>query len=189
MANRLINIPITKSMRAMSAKELRQTFEWFLKEINPRIRQLCEVVQCTSGFQRWRGSFSVASLVPLGAWFVTHVKDRKLSQQEMKAIHSGPIPASVFSDRDLNATSLSLCVDIGMYMGEVIRKRYPRYDWYQFRQAKTYVDFGWPVIFDLVEEPINPIRVAMTLAYDAVDGKPDPRRLARICRELSRESK
>lgn len=74
---------------------------------------------------------------------------------------------------DLDDQSYSLCVDVGMYLGEAWRRDIPGLDWSVVTKPKSSVDLHQPVIQSLGGKfHLNPRRLAYVFALKIADGKP-----------------
>jgi hypothetical protein len=68
-------------------------------------------------------------------------------------------------DEELTNRSFSLGMDIGMYFGQVILKNLAGTRWEQPLRNSKFADYGQPVIMGFGTVPLNPVRIAVTLAY------------------------
>jgi len=149
----------------MSKKEFVAYREWFHAVMPERTAELTNEVKSTAGFENWEANFTIDSLGPLGEWFRLGVETRKRTDAEMSEIKSRltfpiDIPAEELTDR-----TFSLAMDIGMYFGQVIIKNLPGTRWDQPLKSPRLADYGHPVIMGFGKMILNPIRIAVTLAY------------------------
>jgi hypothetical protein len=56
-------------------------------------------------------------------------------------------------------------MDIGMYFGQVVLKNLAGTRWDQSPKNPRFVDYGQPVIMGFGIVSLNPVRIAVTLAY------------------------
>jgi hypothetical protein len=56
-------------------------------------------------------------------------------------------------------------MDIGMYFAEVVLKNLSGTSWAQPLKSKNFADYGQPVLMGFGEVPLNPVQIAVTLAY------------------------
>jgi hypothetical protein len=56
-------------------------------------------------------------------------------------------------------------MDVGMYFGQTIVKNLPGTRWDQPVKNSKFADYGQPVIMGFGTVPLNPVRIAVTLAY------------------------
>jgi hypothetical protein len=66
---------------------------------------------------------------------------------------------------ELTNRTFSLAMDIGMYFGQVILQNLPGTRWDQPLKNPKFADYGQPVIIGFGRVPLNPVRIAVTLAY------------------------
>src|SRR5262249_26365858 len=137
---RLFRPPFVPEFREMSRQQACEYFEWFVKEIPKRVLQLRQI--CPLHL-----SFSPDSLVVLGDWFGGVVESRPRSHNEMSeeckrfpAWLLQYIPNSTFTEK-----TLSLCIDLGIYFGEILRLRHPALRWDVVLKPKNDVDLHQPV--------------------------------------------
>jgi hypothetical protein len=71
---------------------------------------------------------------------------------------------------DLTDETKSMATYVGMYYGQVALKNNPELKWEQQLGSKRLADYGQPVIIGPNVVPLNPIRVAHSMAYGFVDG-------------------
>lgn len=160
-----IQPPFTLKFREMPKKELEAYRAWFHEIVSERIAELRKAVQGTRGFENWEPDETPESLDHLGEWFLQQVETRKRTDEEVgeiKARLSFPID---IPDEELTNRSFSLAMDIGMYFGRVVLKNLSGTRWDQALKNKNFADYGQPVIMGFGTVPLNPVRIAVTLAY------------------------
>jgi hypothetical protein len=81
---------------------------------------------------------------------------------------------------DLTNRSFSLAIDVGLYLAGTLERAYPQLGWKQFLDNKKFADYGQPVLTGFGQVPLNPIRIAVTLAYGLASGKQTGNRLREI---------
>lgn len=157
--------PFTLSFRDMPKKELRRYFTWFMEILPSRIDELSRIVRHTNGYENWQPDESPESLDLLGQWFAEQVTTQPLSEQEKKAIEEKLKFPTGLPDYKLTTITLSLTMDIGMYLSQVFMKNHPQLSWDQPFGGKRFVDYGQPVLVAFRPSPFNPVRMVVTLAY------------------------
>ncbi len=161
----IIQPPFALTFREMPKKELQAYKEWFHGVMPERLSVLARAVRGTPGFQNWEPDLNPDSLGPLGAWFRDQVETRKRTAEEIGAIESKlTFPIDV-PNEDLTNRSFSLAMDVGMYFGQTIVNSLPGTRWDQPLRNAKFADYGQPVIIGFGTVPLNPVRVAVTLAY------------------------
>lgn len=165
MAYTIIQPPFELKFREKSKKDLVAYRQWFHAVMPERIAELTKAVRSTAGSRNWEADLTPDSLGPLGEWFRGQVETRKRTDAEMGEIRSRlTFPIDVPGE-ELTSSSFSLAMDIGMYLGQVILRNLPGARWDQPLKNSKFVDYGQPVIMGLGTVPLNPIRIAVTLAY------------------------
>jgi hypothetical protein len=71
-------------------------------------------------------------------------------------------------------------MDLGMYLSEVMLSNVSNIEWRQPIDNKRFADYGHLVLSELGPVPINPVRIAVTLAYAIANGKQRGRRLKEL---------
>jgi hypothetical protein len=168
-----IEPPFTLNFKEMSKLELRDYYRWFLGIIANRLAELAGAVRGTPGFESWAADFTPSSLDALGNWFATEVETRPRTLEEMEELAAKS--AFPMSSRVLTNRTISLAVDIGMYLSQVLLRNNSSLKWDQLFRGKTYIDYGQPVLIGFIDKvPRNPVRVITTLAYGLIDkAKPE----------------
>lgn len=162
--------PVTTTFSTMTKKELKEFYEWFMLNLPYCIEELMQLVRSTPGFENWYPDDSPSSLDALGFWFVAKVQKRDFTIEEIEAIknkRAGSIEAATW---ELTDNTKSLAVYVGMYYGEVAIKNNPVLKWEQKLGSKNLADFGQPVVVGLGAVPLNPVRVANSIACGFVNG-------------------
>lgn len=161
----IIQPPFTLRFREMSKNELEGYRSWFHETMPERIAELSQAVRSTPGFEDWQPDETPESLEQLGDWFLGQVETRKRTEDEAREIQGRLIFPVDIPDEELTNRSFSLAMDIGMYFGRVVLKNLPGTRWDQPLKNKKFADYGQPVIMGFGTVPLNPVRIAVTLAY------------------------
>jgi len=175
-----IQPPFTLKFREMSKQELKDCFRWFYDVLPQRTRELAETVRQSPGFETWQPDQTPASLDALGEWFSVQVEARQRTPDERQEIASrSSFPIEVPNEELTNRT-ISLAMDIGMHLAQVLLKNFPALRWEQPLNDKKFADYGQPVLVGFGPVPLNPVRIAVTLAYGLVSKKQSGKRLREI---------
>lgn len=167
-----IQPPFTLRFREMPKKVLDAYRTWFHEVIPQRLAELTKAVRNTAGYESWEPDFRPESLDMLGQWFEGQVATRKKSTEEVEETRSNlTFPVEIPED-ELTNRSLSLAMDIGMYLAQVILKNLPGTYWSQSLGNKKFADYGQPVIMGFGAVPLNPVRVMVTTAYAISQSNP-----------------
>ncbi len=130
-----------------------------------RVSTLERAVQESPGFEEWQADYSRNSFKLLGAWFERQVSTRPRTPQELAQKSQGPIPEVASAPWELTNETFSWAIDVGLYFGESLQKRYPSLKWEQDQTDKRSADFGQAVLVGFGSVPLNPISIMVTLAY------------------------
>ncbi len=160
-----IQPPFRLKFWEMSKKELKHYYQWFQEIIPERIKELTNAVKSSEGFEDWEPNFTPASLDILGRWFAAQVQTRPRTQEERKELAAGsryPIEAPEW---ELADPTISLAMDVGMYLSQVFLRNHPSLQWDQPFGSKKFIDYGQPVLIPFSSAPFNPVRMMIGLAY------------------------
>jgi hypothetical protein len=180
MAYRMIQPPFTLNFREMSARELKDYFQWFCDAIPVRINELARAVKQSPGFESWQPDGLPDSLQVLGNWFVTQVETRPRSTGELQTITARSAIGLNGSSDELTNRTFSLATDVSMYLAGVLLKHHRHLKWHQYLNDKRFADYGQPVLVGLGDIPLNPVRILVTLAYGIASRKQTGRRLREL---------
>jgi hypothetical protein len=180
MTYKIIQPPFTLKFSEMSRQELVDYAVWFHGIIDDRIAELEAAVRETPSYGSWTATVKTVSLETLGEWFAGEVKTRPRTPGEMTELKSrGDLLLSV-PEIELTNRSFSLAIDVGMYVARIFERSYQELSWTQFLDNKRFADYGQPVLTGFGPVPLNPIRIALTLAYGIAAGKQTGNRLMEI---------
>ena len=168
----------TLKFAEMTRKELREYDRWFRDEIPRRIGILTKAVNSSTSFEGWEPSSAPQSLNSLGDWFASQVATRRHTRDELKRIPSHIRDWA--TGGELTDRTISLAVDVGMYLSQVFTHNYPSLKWDQIFGSKRFVDYGQPVLVGFGKAPFNPVSMMLTLAYGLADKTKDGQRLRGI---------
>jgi hypothetical protein len=171
--------PNSGAFSGMDKRKLKDFYEWFMKSLPYCIEELMQLVVSTPGFESWEADDSPNSLDGLGAWFAAKVERREFTSEEIQAIKSKLIKPIEFATWDLTDETKSFALYVGMYYGEVALKNNPQLTWEQLLGSKKAADYGQPILNGVGVVPINPVRVAHSIAYGFAEGKRDGSELRR----------
>jgi hypothetical protein len=180
MAYKIIAPPFTLRFREMSRRELREYRQWFPRVIPSRIEELASAVTGSAAFEAWQPDETLTSLDLLGDWFAKMVGMRPRTQKELQEIASRLPYAIEVPEEDLTNESFSFAMDIGMYFARVLLRAHPSLRWEQPLDDKRFADYGQPVLVGFGPVPLNPIRIAVTLAYGLAGGTQRGKRLREL---------
>ena len=160
--------------------ELKRYYEWFMGEIPGRIRVLETFVREDPFYSNWSADYSRESLIGLGEWFVGQIGIRSAGRDEVETIRKSlKFPVDI-PDWDLDPKTISLCFDIGMYLGEVILRNKESAHWGVYLARKRDVNYGQPAVIGLAAGDINVVRVVRVTARNNVTNSSGPTKLVVI---------
>jgi hypothetical protein len=162
--------PLAADFWHMSRKELRAYNAWFHEVTPERIGVLGAIVGETPGYEDWQPDGSPDSLEALGEWFRDQAGTRALTPEEVEAIRGELEFTDEESARELDARTISLALDIAMYVSQVFVKNHPSLKWHQDLRSKSSIDYGQPLLIGFADKvPLNPVGVVLTIAYSFAD--------------------
>jgi hypothetical protein len=164
-----IQPPFTLAFPDMRKKELDQYFEWFMGIRSQRLSELAEAVRGTAGYEGWQPDGTPASLDFLGKWFAEQADVRARTDEELKSIEGRLLFPMDIQGKELTTRTLSLAMDVGMYLSQVFLKNHQNLEWHQPLENKKFIDYGQPVLVKFRPGPFNPVRMVVTLAYGLVN--------------------
>lgn len=180
MVYETIQPPFTLKFREMSKQELGDYGRWFHASVEQRISQLEKAVRATPGYETWTATYQRDSLDALGDWFAAEVSTRPRTEEEIAELQARSALLSSAPGVDLTNRSFSLAIDVGMYFARTLERAYPQLTWKQLLDNKQFADYGQPVLTGFGPVPLNPVRIALTLAYGIAAGKQSGKRLGEI---------
>jgi hypothetical protein len=181
MPYEIIQPPFTLKFREMSKQELADYGRWFDSVMPERLGQLEAAVRATPGYESWSAACEPESLSTLGEWFAREVSVRPRTKEEIAELQARSDLLASAPAVDLTHRSFSLAMDVGMYLACVLQRAYPHLQWKQFLDNKKFADYGQPVLTGFGPVPLNPIRIAVSLAYGIASGTQSGKRLRELC--------
>jgi len=138
----LNSLPHGFKFELLTLEQAKENFRVFVSRIPERLRVLEALVRIE--LPRWTADLSDASLGHLGDWFARHVEERPVTDQEREALRKelGVLKDLAENHRECTLLTLSLGLDIGIYIGECVRMRSPATSWKLCRRSKAPVVSG-----------------------------------------------
>jgi hypothetical protein len=165
--------------REMPKKGLKDYNRWFHDVLAQRVGELTKGLNSSAGFESWKPSYTPDSLNSLGNWFATQVETRPHTREELRNI-----PLHIrehVSEGELTDRTISLAVDVGMYLSQVFLHNSPTLKWDQIFGSRRFIDYGQPVLVGFTSNlPLNPVHIVITMAYGLVKKTKDGRALREI---------
>lgn len=172
----LVKIPefADKDIYSFSKEEAKEYFKWFLSIKNERMQILEKEIK--QNFPNWKLDFTRHSLVDLYEWFVKKVMYRSMTDNETEAFRNQiaqtpqfigviDIPTKTYTEE-----TVSICFDIGIYLGDTIIINVNGTKWMQKINSTNYIDYVHPLIATKVSKvPFNPRRITESMAGSILD--------------------
>ena len=163
--------PFPQRYGEWKTQQAREYFEWFKAEIPARLSALSNAVAAHPPVHSL--DLSEACLPALGRWLDSSLTTQLLSEAEKAELKSKFRPEYLFFMEPWKFTreSDSLCIDVGIYLAEVLRSQHPNLKWDFVRRAKTSVDYHQTVLVGFTARmSMNPVRIAHVIAVKSVKG-------------------
>lgn len=176
----IIQPPYHLKFREMSRNQAREYFEWFQRQIPIRINILARYIQSFPQYHDWKSTFTLDSIEDLGAWFIDLASTRKRSQKEINDIYANSPPwfkNVQIPEYDLSNETISLAIDVGMYLSQVMVKNVENLHWKMVSKPLNHIDYQQPVLFGKNKIGFNPVHLVLTYAYEIVENPKGPNRL------------
>lgn len=170
-----------KEFDEMTKKEAEKHLDWFNSQIAERLEQLKKVFEQSSRDVNLY-NYSPESLKNLWEWFIPLVStERKSSVEIAEELKKYPewLRANI-EDSRLSILTLSIAIDIGIYLAEVFIRNKSGIKWgISPTRTKSYVNYNRPVLLGFkagkYDTELNPSRVLNNLALKvAFDGDKNP---------------
>jgi hypothetical protein len=151
----MVDPPLIKSSKEMTRREAKMYFAWFVECIPERIAILEQAVRSSKvpRYQNWAADLLPESLDILGEWFSENIviapPSEEFKEKRLKSLDAIParyrplaeMPEYVFVD-----VTYSFMIDLGMYLGETLRKRLPDLEWQLWTKNKKDAVYHKPVL-------------------------------------------
>lgn len=167
-AYEVIQLPLPLNrLDAVARPELESFGRWFVDVIPSRISMIEAAVRATEGHESWRAALDPPSLRTLGLWFEGKVAARPKSEEELREAKAQLAFSVDVPEQQLTNETLSMAIDIGMYLGETVVRNADAARWQQSLTSRTMADYGRMVVVGLAL-PMDPVRILTTVAYGIV---------------------
>jgi hypothetical protein len=85
------------------------------------------------------------------------------------------------SEGELTGRTISLSMDVGMYLSQVFLRNSSSLRWDQIFGSRRFIDYGQPVLVGFTSNvSLNPVHMVITMAYGMVKGTKDGKALRDI---------
>ncbi|GBR16037.1 hypothetical protein [Komagataeibacter nataicola] len=107
----------------------------------------------------------------LSEWLAKHVESVKLNEEEKEKIkNSQPFPIAI-PESVISSVTKSLAFDVGIYLGEVLRKKNPWVIWKQVSTGKRNYFYGQMVLVGLGKVDICPMHIVEVFCVGVKEGE------------------
>ena len=166
------------NFREMSHKEAKEYFDWFVRQIPARMEMLQRATNTNNMLE-----FSPQILVLLGEFLNKNVQLRVLTDAEISQ-EQAKLPAwfqDFMPDKVLSDQTISLCVDIGIVLGEMLISAHHRLKWDFHHNRKNDVNYQQPILVGFRHKiELNPVRLVTIVAYKVADGESSENELLKL---------
>ena len=164
-----------KSFDLLTTRQAKEIFKWYTDDILARLDQLqkCIDADVNGTVQLTRGK---DSLRPLWSWLVANIQLQELTESDLKesldAVPKWLHEYIVAGKYKLTTESLSIGMDVAIYLGEVFVHEFPQIYWGFFTKPKSRVSVNEPVLLGFENGlDMNPRRIVDTLMWQCANGK------------------
>lgn len=164
-----------KSFDLLTTRQAKEIFKWYTDDIPARLDQLqkCIDADVNGTVQLTRGK---DSLRPLWSWLVANIQLQELTESDLKesldAVPKWLHEYIVAGKYKLTTESLSIGMDVAIYLGEVFVHEFPQIYWGFFTKPKRRVSVNEPVLLGFENGlDMNPRRIVDTLMWQCANGK------------------
>jgi hypothetical protein len=188
-------LPFQLAFEQWTRPQARAYFEWFIGHLEPRIQALRRSIRESEvGCEL---DIRPGSLLCAGEFLALHARPRLLTSVEHTDIRTQIASAGVpegsvdaimnLGDWTLDDTSLYLCLDVGIYLGEVVRSSAPdriRWQLHPSRSSRV-IGFNRPVLGPFRGDfksraYLDPIHVVEVVCLKLVESKASPSELKEV---------
>jgi hypothetical protein len=172
--------PIRNSLHDLSSEQLEEYFHWFMTNRAERTEELASLVRISDNYALWRPDYSSKSLDALGRWLASVATVRPANEHELAKVRSRALFYSVTANLALTSSTFSIACDVGIYLGDVIVSNHSAVHWVQQLDNKRSADYGHAVLAGFDTGTMNPLRIAIVLAYALATGAHQADRLREL---------
>jgi hypothetical protein len=168
----VITLPLdySRSFLDLKLEEIKSYYQWFLNVKGTRLNALCDFL-----FEKSEECLSESSLNVIEMFLLNNVsavqKTNEQLQNEIKKIPEHLKPYAKPDDYLLDTNTISICYDVGIFMGELLIAIDKNIKW-RLEVDDEYKDYGQPVLSkQYCKLELNPFRVVKNLAATIYEGK------------------
>lgn len=173
----LFTLPHGFNFDVLSAKAARENLHAFIQRIPERMSHLIRRIGADN--PTWSGDYTKASLESVGSWMASQVAERGPTQAEVKqliASSEGQLRCLADEYTELTVESISMCVDIGIYVGECLLRVYPKLRW-DLEKNRRHMHYNRPCLRGFrystgkPADGLEPILFGSAQAFSVLRGK------------------
>jgi hypothetical protein len=168
----VLTLPLeyNKSFLDLNKVEVKQYYQWFLNIKDSRLAHLCGFLFANAENCLSEERLNVVETL-LQHSVSTISKSKEQFNSELDKVPAHLKPYAKPDDYLLDKKTISICYDVGIYLGELIIKLDNRIRW-KLQTDDEYADYGQPILgksntkFD-----VNPFRVSKNVAAKIYEGR------------------
>jgi hypothetical protein len=169
-----LDLQMTVPFENMTAREAQEYVRRFVAAIPDRVSHLQATIR-RSGDEQLVLDYTPESLTGFGRWLDGSIQRRPLTAAEMQE-ERATLPEWVHSslkDWTFDETTSFLCLDGGMYFGEVVRRSAPEVlRWDIVRTPKSDINYHRPVLAGFPHRlTLNPVRIVYVAVSKSLGGE------------------
>lgn len=165
-----------KPFEEMTKKEAQIHFNWYLSEVPKRIELLSNAFLETGGGTSGDLDFSQKSLMNLWSWFIPRITTITKSDDEiaseLKVAPEWFKEKIIENNKKLSIGTLSLAMDIAIYLAEVFIKNFNSLEWGFVTHPKSLAYVNSPVVIGFSSGvELDPRNLVYNLTLKTVNGE------------------
>ena len=151
--------PFGADYYSMTPKQAKENFEWFISKIPERVEYLRNRISKDLKISVEELDFSPESLKIVWKWFLKTARVEKTPKEQVAEMEKqwGHLGEHWIQREQLTVATQFIVRDIGMYLGEVFIRNYPRIiTWGYFVKPKSNVNAKKPLLYGFFDKSSNP---------------------------------
>lgn len=175
----ILPVDYDKSFLDFDKEEIQSYYQWFLKVKSDRLTRLCNFLFSNCEDCLRERNLNVVEIFLLNSVSaVTKPKGQFIEEMKKVPIHLKPYaePDNYVLDKE----AISICYDLGIFLGELIIELDSRIKWNLETDTK-YADYGQPVLVKKgIKLKLNPFRVVKNIAATIYEGRYNESEIIRV---------
>jgi hypothetical protein len=166
----ILPVDYNKSFLNFNKEEIKSYYEWFLDVKAKRLTHLCSFLFTNSQDCLQEKNLKVIEIFLLNS-ISTQPKPKEQFNAELEKLPAHLKPYAKPDNYVLDKTTISICYDVGIYLGDLIIDLDNKIKW-QLETDDEFSDYGQPVLVKKGSKlKINPFRVAKNVAAKIYEGR------------------